>query len=128
METVPEAAPGSSLAGWSQSREQALRVLDRLAELAERRSDSGGAGRLRAARARLGAGRLNLAVLGEFKRGKSTLINRLLGAPVLPVGVVPMTSLAILVEHGPRPEVDVELASGERLRLAPEALRDYATE
>lgn len=128
METVPEAAPGSSLAGWSQSREQALRVLDRLAELAERRSDTAGAGRLRAARARLGAGRLNLAVLGEFKRGKSTLINRLLGAPVLPVGVVPMTSLAILVEHGPRPEVDVELASGERLRLAPEALRDYATE
>ncbi len=128
METVPEAAPGSSLERWSQSRELALQVLDRLAELAERRSDSGGAGRLRAARARLGAGRLNLAVLGEFKRGKSTLINRLLGAPVLPVGVVPMTSLAILVEHGPRPEVDVELASGERLRLAPEALRDYATE
>lgn len=128
METVPEAAPGSSLERWSQSRELALQVLDRLAELAERRSDSGGAGRLRAARARLGAGRLNLAVLGEFKRGKSTLINRLLGAPVLPVGVVPMTSLAILVEHGPRPEVDVELASGERLRLALEALRDYATE
>ncbi len=128
METVPEAAPGSSLAGWSQSREQALRVLDRLAELAERRSDTAGAGRLRAARARLGAGRLNLAVLGEFKRGKSTLINRLLGAPVLPVGVVPMTSLAILVEHGPCPEVDVELASGERLRLGPQALRDYATE
>ncbi|MDA8394363.1 MAG: dynamin family protein [Candidatus Dormibacteraeota bacterium] len=128
VETVPEAAPGSSLAGWSQSREQALRVLDRLAELAERRSDTAGAGRLRAARARLGAGRLNLAVLGEFKRGKSTLINRLLGAPVLPVGVVPMTSLAILVEHGPCPEVDVELASGERLRLGPQALRDYATE
>ncbi len=128
METVPEAAPGSSLAGWSQSREQALRVLDRLAELAERRSDTAGAGRLRAARARLGAGRLNLAVLGEFKRGKSTLINRLLGEAVLPVGVVPMTSLPIIVEHGPHPEVDVELASGERLRLAPEALRDYATE
>jgi signal recognition particle receptor subunit beta len=106
----------------------ALQVLDRLAELAEWRGDRAGAERLRAARERLGSGRLNLAVLGEFKRGKSTLINRLLGAPVLPVGVVPMTSLPILVEHGPRPEVAIELASGERLRLGPEVLREYATE
>ncbi len=128
METVPEAAPESSLAGWSQSRDQALQVLDRLAEMAEWRGDSAGAERLRAARERLGAGRLNLAVLGEFKRGKSTLINRLLGAPVLPVGVVPMTSLPILVQHGARPELAVELATGEQLRLGPEALREYATE
>ena len=128
METVPEAAPGSSLAGWSRSRGQALQVLDRLAEMAEWRGDSAGAERLRAARERLGSGRLNLAVLGEFKRGKSTLINRLLGAPVLPVGVVPMTSLPILVEHGDRPEVAVELVTGEQLRLGPEALREYATE
>ena len=105
-----------------------MQVLDRLAEMAARRGDSAGEEGLRAARERLGAGRLNLAVLGEFKRGKSTLINRLLGEPVLPVGVVPMTSLPILVEHGPRPEVEIELTSGERLRLGPGDLADYATE
>ncbi len=99
-----------------------------MAEMAARRGDSAGEEGLRAARERLGAGRLNLAVLGEFKRGKSTLINRLLGEPVLPVGVVPMTSLPILVEHGPRPEVEIELTSGERLRLGPGDLADYATE
>ena len=128
MEAVPEAVPGSSLTGWSQARDRALQVLDRLAELAASRGDSAGEAALRAARERLSAGRLNLAVLGEFKRGKSTLINRLLGEPVLPVGVVPMTSLPILVEHGPRPEVEVELASGEGLRLGPGDLSDYATE
>jgi ribosome biogenesis GTPase A len=128
VETVRPEESGLSLAQWSHSRDEALQVLDRLAELAEWRADSAGAERLRAARERLGSGRLNLAVLGEFKRGKSTLINRLLGAPVLPVGVVPMTSLPILVEHGPCPEVAIELTSGERLRLGPEALQEYATE
>ena len=128
MGAVPEASPGSSLTGWSQARDRAMQVLDRLAEMAARRGDSAGEEGLRAARERLGAGRLNLAVLGEFKRGKSTLINRLLGEPVLPVGVVPMTSLPILVEHGPRPEVEIELTSGERLRLGPGDLADYATE
>jgi len=32
--------------------------------------------------------RFNLVVLGAFKRGKSTLINALLGKPVLPTAIV----------------------------------------
>ena len=36
--------------------------------------------------------RLQLAVLGQFKRGKSTFINALLGAAVLPTGVIPLTA------------------------------------
>ena len=124
----PRALEGSTLTGWGRSREAALHALDRLAELAAGHGDGARADRLRESAGRLAGGRLNLAVLGEFKRGKSTLINRLLGAPVLPVGVVPMTSLPIRVEHGPRPEVEVVLASGERLHLPPPALLEYATE
>ena len=33
-----------------------------------------------------------VAVAGDFKRGKSSLINALLGIPVLPMGVEPMTA------------------------------------
>lgn len=36
-----------------------------------------------ALRDRLSTGQLHLAVLGQFKRGKSTLINALLGAKIL---------------------------------------------
>lgn len=32
----------------------------------------------------------NLVVLGQFKRGKTSLINALLGAEILPVAVVPL--------------------------------------
>jgi predicted GTPase len=36
--------------------------------------------------ARLGAGRFHISVVGEFKRGKSTLVNALLGRELLPTG------------------------------------------
>ncbi|HVW70360.1 MAG TPA: dynamin family protein, partial [Steroidobacteraceae bacterium] len=42
----------------------------------------------------------NLVVVGQFKRGKSTVINALLGEPLLPTGVVPLTSIVTIVHHG----------------------------
>jgi GTP-binding protein EngB required for normal cell division len=45
-------------------------------------------------RARLLDERLQIAVLGQFKRGKSTFLNALLGRPVLPTGVVPITAIS----------------------------------
>lgn len=55
------------------------------------------AGRLADVRARLREGRLQLAVLGQFKRGKSTFLNSLLGAPYLPSAVIPVTALPTFI-------------------------------
>jgi small GTP-binding protein len=55
---------------------------------------------LAALRGRLAERRLRVLVAGEAKRGKSTLINALLGRPVLPMGVTPLTALATTVRHG----------------------------
>ena len=55
---------------------------------------------LAAARARVAEDRFNLVVLGEFKRGKSTLINALLRRNVLPTGVVPLTSVVTTIAAG----------------------------
>lgn len=41
--------------------------------------------------------RLGVLVAGEAKRGKSTLVNPLLGRPVLPTGVIPVTAVATTV-------------------------------
>jgi hypothetical protein len=49
---------------------------------------------------RAAEGRFFVACVGEFKRGKSTLINALLDLPVLPTGVIPVTSVPIVVRHG----------------------------
>ena len=43
--------------------------------------------------ARLAPGTFRLAVVGQFSRGKSTLMNALLGGPYLPMGALPMTSV-----------------------------------
>ena len=42
---------------------------------------------------RLNTGRFHLAVLGQFKRGKSTLLNALLGEALLPTSIVPLGSV-----------------------------------
>jgi len=49
---------------------------------------------------RLEQGRFHLAVLGQFKRGKSTLLNALLGEAVLPTAVIPVTTIPTFVRSG----------------------------
>jgi GTP-binding protein EngB required for normal cell division len=56
--------------------------------------------RLAGLRDRLEQGRFHLAVLGQFKRGKSTLLNALLGEAVLPTAVVPVTALPTFIRSG----------------------------
>ena len=42
------------------------------------------------------------AVIGEFSRGKSTLLNRLIGENLLPVGELPTTAILTRICHGTR--------------------------
>jgi len=69
--------------------------------------------RLDGLRRRLHEERCHLAVLGQFKRGKSTLINALLGAPVLPTAVVPLTSIPTFLHGGERIAVRVQFENGK---------------
>lgn len=74
-------------------------------------------------------GPIRVLVVGETKRGKSTLLNTLVGRPDLsPVGVDLTTSCWLEVAHGDRDEAEVVLAdpaAGEPVRR-PCALRDVA--
>jgi GTPase Era involved in 16S rRNA processing len=42
----------------------------------------------------------NLVVMGQFKRGKSTFINALIGAKILPTSIVPLTSIVTILRYG----------------------------
>lgn len=77
---------------------------------------------------RLSAGSFNLVVAGEFKRGKSSLINALLGAPVLPVAVVPLTSVVTLIGWGETPHATVRFFDAREQAIELDAIADYATE
>ena len=63
--------------------------------------------RLTALAQRMAEQRLHVAVLGQFKRGKSTFLNALLGADLLPTAVVPLTAVPIFIEYGPAPLVRI---------------------
>jgi GTP-binding protein EngB required for normal cell division len=63
---------------------------------------------------RLAQGRFQLAVVGQFKRGKSTLLNALLGAEVLPAAVTPLTAIATFIRNGPALRLLAERDDGGR--------------
>ncbi|MEM0129108.1 MAG: dynamin family protein [Thermoplasmata archaeon] len=53
------------------------------------------------AEASLARGALTVAVLGQFKRGKSSLLNAFAGRDVVPTGVLPLTAVATYLVRGP---------------------------
>jgi Dynamin family len=61
---------------------------------------------------RLSTGRLRIAVLGQFKRGKSTFLNALLGCDLLPSGVVPLTAIPTFLRWGPENQAEVSYLDG----------------
>lgn len=63
---------------------------------------------------RLAEDRFTLAVVGQFKRGKSSLMNAIIGREVLPVGVLPLTSAITVLRYGPKERL---LITREDIRL-----------
>lgn len=61
---------------------------------------------------RLSCGRFHLAVLGQVKRGKSTLLNALLGEDILPSSVIPLTAIPTFIGYGKRRSVRVHYEDG----------------
>ena len=76
---------------------------------------------------RLAQGRFHVSVLGEFKRGKSTLVNALLADDVLPTGVLPLTAVATEISFGERRAVVVPL-DGPSYEIAPDEIAEFVTE
>jgi len=74
---------------------------------------------LRGLNERLTEGRFHLAVLGQVKRGKSTFINAMLGAPLLPTAVVPLTALPTFIRWGSQAEAKVSFLDGRLAETGP---------
>jgi GTPase SAR1 family protein len=70
----------------------------------------------------------NLVVLGQFKRGKTTLINALLGAEILPTAIVPLTSIATILKHDEVLKINVYFNDGRVTEINPDNLSEYVTE
>jgi GTP-binding protein EngB required for normal cell division len=102
-------------------------ALDTLAEVAGRLGAAEVAEQVAEAAGRLTALVLEVAVVGEFKRGKSSLINALLDRQVLPVGVLPLTAVPTVLERG-QEGLLVEYADGRREQHPLDRIARFVTE
>ncbi len=112
----------------SAARDGVLAALDELLALGVGLLPPSGREHISAARSRLAEQRFNLVVLGEFKRGKSTLINALLDRDVLPTGVVPLTSVVTAIAAGERDRLLVRYADGSEHESAIADVGNFVTE
>ncbi len=71
---------------------------------------------------------LEVAVLGQFKAGKSSLINSLLHEDVLPVGVLPVTAVITRLAYGPERSATVEKLNGEVTKIPLSDVEFFITE
>ncbi|MCF2530633.1 dynamin family protein [Yinghuangia soli] len=74
-------------------------------------------------RARMRRPGFRIAVVGEFGRGKSTLVNRLLGAKVVPEGR--HTRVPVVVAPGPEARLELQYADG-RAEVRPSVPESWA--
>lgn len=76
----------------------------------------------------LGEDTYMVVVLGEFKRGKSTFINALLGSPVLPMNVLPETATINILSYSEEPELTVHYTDGhtEQGEVTTEYLKQFS--
>lgn len=103
-------------------------TLRRLADLARRRANDGNAERVEQLLEKLQTQTFSLVVFGEFKRGKTTFINALLGEDLLPSAVVPLTSVVTILRFGLQRQVTVEFLDGHSETIPVEGLPEYVTE
>lgn len=115
----------SPLSDYQAQKSDVLSSLREVAALAEDAGAKSLADRLRGDRIpRLDEERFHLVVLGEFNHGKTTFVNALLGAPVLPTGVTPTTAVIHHVVHGETPHAKAVGANAER-DVPVEQVADY---
>ena len=70
--------------------------------------------------------RFRVAVVGEFSKGKSTLLNALLGEEILPVRDIPCSGTVTVLKYGPQQRVICKYKDGREEEISPEEYQDKA--
>lgn len=71
---------------------------------------------------------LIISVIGQFKRGKSSLINAMLGDELLPVGIIPLTTAVTEIRQGNSFRAVVRFTDGSEQEIERNELPDFISE
>jgi GTP-binding protein EngB required for normal cell division len=100
----------------------------RLAGLAEELGAEPVAEEARELADRVSEGRFYVACVGQFKRGKSTLLNALVGDEVVPTGFVPVTAVPTVIRFDDKLHARVRMRDGSWQDITMAALKEFVTE
>jgi GTP-binding protein EngB required for normal cell division len=100
----------------------------RLSDLAQELGAEPVAEEARELAARVSEGRFYVACVGQFKRGKSTLLNALVGHEVVPTGFIPVTAVPTVIRFDDRLHARVRMRDGAWRAVAITDLKQYVTE
>jgi len=115
MNTLPQRAPADA------------QVLTRLGDIADDLGESAIAADVRQLVTRISEGRFFVACIGQFKRGKSTLLDALVDEAILPTGVVPVTAVPTVLRYGSQRAARV-LVRSNWATITPDELAQYVSE
>lgn len=71
---------------------------------------------------------IDVAVLGQFKAGKSSFLNSLIDKPILPVGVIPVTTVITRLTYGEKERAIASFFDGTRPEVDINRLDEYTSE
>jgi len=71
---------------------------------------------------------IDVAILGQFKSGKSSFFNSLIGKPILPVGVIPVTTTITRLQYGKRERAIARHFDGQQTEVDIEAIEEFTSE
>lgn len=115
------------MSAFHERKSEVLALLERLAALADNCGSRSVARTLRDETAsRVQREEFHVVVVGEFNHGKTTLVNALLGEPLLPTGVTPTTALVHRIAYGTRRSLAVVDTEGQETPIAVERLRELS--
>ena len=71
---------------------------------------------------------IDVAILGQFKAGKSSFLNSLIGKPILPVGVIPVTTTITRLQYGKRERAIIRHFDGREIEADIAAIGGFTSE
>jgi GTP-binding protein EngB required for normal cell division len=112
----------------SQFNLTAKESIAKAAEIADRRGLASLAPLLRSCHEAGGCDELEVAVVGRFKAGKSSFLNNYLQRDLLPVGVVPVTTVVTEIRFGPRERAVVRFLDGRVEEIQIDRVHEFVSE
>jgi hypothetical protein len=125
---LPPTVDFESLRRYTSAKLSIVNQLRSLLDLLKKRRDVSRVHSCERLMTKLAEDRFTIAVLGQFKRGKSSVLNAIIGRNLLPTGILPLTTVITIVRFGSRERLVIQRKGLQFPQHEPiAALPDYVT-